>query len=625
MPDLKVLLVDDAALMRKIEVKALNSLGFNDIIEANDGQEAIEFLEINDGVQLVISDWDMPRKTGYELLCWTRNDARYKELPFLMATARGEKKEINKANEAGVSGFISKPFNEIELLNKINQALGLGDQEVVQEKIIVDDNGKVIFNICHIQITDHLALGVLKYLIEIGEFTPKTFKLNTECMPSWNPVALAIEENTFDAAFILAPIAMELFSSGTPIKLISLAHKNGSICIRNKNRMDYQKPYSDFFKDSSFYIPHRLSIHHMMAHMFFSEMGLNAGTAGSNDLDVTFEVIPPIQMPESLAENKSSSGFMVAEPIGTKAIKAGIGELQFLSGQLWENHPCCVFVVRDEFIKAHPDAVYEFTSLLVKAGNRIMQDPDLASDVALKFLDPDKKLGLKKEIILSVLTEPKGIKTNDLVPVISDFEKIQDYMYNKMHLGNIIKINDFVDLKFINKIDSERNIPAQIAKNSLQDDDLIYDDFEEDNIKDKYMTFILGSEQLGVPISYIMEIIRMQKITELPNVENYIEGVMNLRGRVIPVINMRKRFNMGPKEYDDKTCIIVIDYHKLNIGIIVDEILEVIDIPSNDVDIAPQTNKGSCSNFIAGMGKINNTVKIILDIDRLLDKNTNII
>lgn len=135
----KILLVEDAAVMRKIELKALKSLGFEDILEAKDGDEAILKLESEEAIDLVISDWNMPNKGGYELLVWMRAHEKFEKLPFIMATGEGDMKQEKKAVDAGVSGFIAKPFNADELKKKIDQAFGRGAEEDRIRKGEVED------------------------------------------------------------------------------------------------------------------------------------------------------------------------------------------------------------------------------------------------------------------------------------------------------------------------------------------------------------------------------------------------------------------------------------------------------------------------------------------------------
>jgi len=114
--DMKILLVEDSNFVRRSAKKTLTELGFKNVSEAEDGNEAIKQLQEADRIEVIISDWVMPNKDGYELLLWVRSQEKYRHIPFIMATARGEKKQVNKAIEAGVTDFITKPFSGNELL-----------------------------------------------------------------------------------------------------------------------------------------------------------------------------------------------------------------------------------------------------------------------------------------------------------------------------------------------------------------------------------------------------------------------------------------------------------------------------------------------------------------------------
>jgi purine-binding chemotaxis protein CheW len=140
----------------------------------------------------------------------------------------------------------------------------------------------------------------------------------------------------------------------------------------------------------------------------------------------------------------------------------------------------------------------------------------------------------------------------------------------------------------------------------------------EDTQKDKYLTFHLADEDYGIEIRYVIEIIGIQRITDVPDMPAFIRGVINLRGKVIPVMDVRARFNLPDREYDDRTCIIVVDVDGTEVGLVVDEVSEVADIPESNVEPPPKTGKGGGNNYIQGMGKINKTVKILLDVHKLL-------
>lgn len=460
---IKILLVEDFKFTRKLEIQALNKLGFLNIVEAEHCDMAIERLDAHDDVRLIISDWNMPGKDGYDLLKWIRASEKWRDIPFLMASAKAETKDTQSAEEAGVSGFITKPFTIEELRSAIEMVFASPERREekapVRPALRVSDSGKLVLDVAHIQITDHLALGVLKHLIETGQETPRYFELRTQCMSGWNPVRQSLERGEVGAAFIMAPIAMDLYSAGASIRLVSLAHKNGSICVKNKKTANLCA-FQRFFSNKIFYIPHVLSVHHMLSYVFFNEMGLKAGLMNEKGADMTFEVIPPVRMPELMCQSPEVSGFMVAQPIGAKTIADGNAELLFLSGQLWEQHPCCVVAFQEDIVKRHEDAVYEFTDLLVKAGLYIQNHPTEAARIAVNFLDPEEELQLSVPELRGVLTEPSGVKFNDLYPVIEDLDIIQHYMREQMGIGAIVDLDSFVDARFAREACRNHDTPS---------------------------------------------------------------------------------------------------------------------------------------------------------------------
>lgn len=138
----------------------------------------------------------------------------------------------------------------------------------------------------------------------------------------------------------------------------------------------------------------------------------------------------------------------------------------------------------------------------------------------------------------------------------------------------------------------------------------------------KYMTFRLDVEEYGIEILKVQEIIQLQTITRIPRVAEYVRGVINLRGNVIPVIELRKKFELPICEDTMETCIIVVQVETqdkpLTIGIIIDAVKEVIDIPESAIEPPPLLGSSVDTNFIVGMGKIGKGVKILLDIDGVL-------
>lgn len=160
---------------------------------------------------------------------------------------------------------------------------------------------------------------------------------------------------------------------------------------------------------------------------------------------------------------------------------------------------------------------------------------------------------------------------------------------------------------------------AKTMENAPQPGELYDDLFEdEDTQKDKYLTFQLASEQYGIEICYVTEIIGIQTITELPEMPDFIRGVINLRGKVIPVMDVRARFKLPDRGYDERTCIIVVDIQDTAVGLVVDEVREVMDIPEESVEPPPKATARKNSNFLKGVGKVDKDVKIILNVSQLL-------
>ena len=142
----------------------------------------------------------------------------------------------------------------------------------------------------------------------------------------------------------------------------------------------------------------------------------------------------------------------------------------------------------------------------------------------------------------------------------------------------------------------------------------------EDTQKDKFLTFNLGDESYGIEIMYVTEIIGIQPITEVPELPDYIRGIINLRGKIIPVMDVRIRFKKQTREYDDRTCVVVVDIRDLSIGLIVDCVSEVVTIPETEIVPPPDLNK-SGSRYIKGIGKVGSEVKLILDCERMLNED----
>lgn len=141
---------------------------------------------------------------------------------------------------------------------------------------------------------------------------------------------------------------------------------------------------------------------------------------------------------------------------------------------------------------------------------------------------------------------------------------------------------------------------------------------EADNIDEMYLTFALGDEEYGVGIAGVTEIVGMQRIMSVPDVPHYIKGVINLRGKVIPLMDVRLRFGMPERAYDERTVVIVMDVGEAPIGLIVDGVSEVLEIPPSQVDRHTQFGRSASRPVIAGIGRIGDRVAVLLDTEVLV-------
>jgi purine-binding chemotaxis protein CheW len=138
----------------------------------------------------------------------------------------------------------------------------------------------------------------------------------------------------------------------------------------------------------------------------------------------------------------------------------------------------------------------------------------------------------------------------------------------------------------------------------------------------KYLTFALANEEFGLEILKVREIIGYMEVTAVPRTPHYVKGVVNLRGQVIPVVDLRAKFGMEAVDITDQTCIIVVEIRhskrQFSTGIVVDRVQEVLDISGGDIEEAPQFGGAVNTEFILGMAKVQESVKILLDIDKVL-------
>ena len=147
--------------------------------------------------------------------------------------------------------------------------------------------------------------------------------------------------------------------------------------------------------------------------------------------------------------------------------------------------------------------------------------------------------------------------------------------------------------------------------------ELDFNKASEDTLHGKYLTFFLDQECYGMEISFITDIIQMQPIATLPEVKSYVKGIINLRGEIIPVMDVRLRFGKPEIDYNERTCVIVARTGALCVGLIVDSVSEVIMIPDEGISQPPKIN-GSSNRFIKSIGKVGQEIKLLLDFEKLV-------
>jgi len=150
-------------------------------------------------------------------------------------------------------------------------------------------------------------------------------------------------------------------------------------------------------------------------------------------------------------------------------------------------------------------------------------------------------------------------------------------------------------------------------------DDRNMDMFDEDTMQGKFLTFTLGEESYGIDILYVTEIIGIQPITIVPEYPEFIRGIINLRGNIIPVMDMRSKFKKDLIEYNDRTCVVVVNIESISIGMIVDAVSDVLTIEEGNI-VPPPMVGGSGRKYIKSIGKYDDNVILIVDCDKLLSE-----
>lgn len=143
-----------------------------------------------------------------------------------------------------------------------------------------------------------------------------------------------------------------------------------------------------------------------------------------------------------------------------------------------------------------------------------------------------------------------------------------------------------------------------------------------DSCAGKYLSFCLGNEEFAIGVLRVREIMGMQDITAVPQTPPYVKGIINLRGKVVPVVDLRLKFGMDPAEYTQRTCIVVVDVPgqagRLLMGVIVDAVSEVLNVSASDVEDTPDFGEGVAIPYLLGIAKTKGKVKMLLDIEQVL-------
>lgn len=154
--------------------------------------------------------------------------------------------------------------------------------------------------------------------------------------------------------------------------------------------------------------------------------------------------------------------------------------------------------------------------------------------------------------------------------------------------------------------------------NNLGDFDL---NMEEDTLKDKYLTFLTDNQYFGIPIADVVQIVGVQEITPVPEFPSYAKGIINLRGTIIPIIDVRLRLRKEEIEYNERTCTIVTNINGIYIGFIVDAVNEVINIDKSNIAEPPKMGADYVNSYIVGVGKVGNKVVLLLNTKKILSEN----
>lgn len=292
-------------------------------------------------------------------------------------------------------------------------------------------NDRVKINVGHLPILDHLILGAAEK--NEGEFL-ETLTLKSQQFKNWDAIAAALENNEINGAFLMFPLALDLYRKHHDTTLVLLGHREGQVLVTDAHTNTIAE-----LKGKTIHIPHVYSTHHLL----LAEIMKHAGLDVQKDikLKIGYE---NIRDAVDLLEQGSSSGFIIAEPLGTEARRRKVGHIITLSHDVAAHHIDCVLVLKNTLIKNNPEACQELIESLVKAGMFINAYPRQAAEIGQQFL------GWSKKVLLEALTHDKGhILFWDLLPRIEDFETLQHIAVDDLHLWeNKIDLQPFINPTF---------------------------------------------------------------------------------------------------------------------------------------------------------------------------------
>jgi purine-binding chemotaxis protein CheW len=153
-----------------------------------------------------------------------------------------------------------------------------------------------------------------------------------------------------------------------------------------------------------------------------------------------------------------------------------------------------------------------------------------------------------------------------------------------------------------------------MAEDELDDIDL--DD--DDNLEQTYLTFAVGAEEYAIPVAHVTEIVRLQKIFSVPDVARHVRGVINLRGKVIPLLDVRARFGLPETVYNDRTVIVVIEVAGAPTGLVVDAVYDITELPPDSIEASPALTRATTAPMVTGMCKRGDRVSFVIAVERLI-------